>query len=124
MLTYLAALVILAFVLVGQIYGIHGFYFKIPLYDVPMHLLGGFGIGLFISALIHSLPYGARHPRVAALIWVVMIGITWELFELYFNISGYAFGTHLYMADTLKDLANDTLGGIAAILLTMRSRKR
>ncbi len=123
MLTYISALVILAIVLVGQIYGIHGLYYRMPLYDIPMHILGGLGIGLFAAAFIRSRSYVAKFPRISVMLWVVAAGIVWEMIEIYLNINGYAFGTHAYYVDTIKDFIDDLIGGGLAIVLALNAKK-
>jgi hypothetical protein len=79
-------------------------YVKFPLLDVFMHFLGGICIAL-------SVFYVLKNPRYIVL-FTIIGGIAWELFELYFHISGHPFGTTLYNIDTTKDIIMDTLGAV------------
>jgi len=113
--TYVWSLIILCIVLIGQIFAIDGLYISIPLIDVPLHVLGSIGIGLFISALITSSALRLKSRRLGIMIGVLVIGIIWETMEAYYNISGYMPGTKLYYFNVTRDLLNDIIGGGIAI---------
>jgi hypothetical protein len=115
---YFISLLVLILVLILHVKGIHGLYHKIPLYDVYMHILGGIGIALFVSALINS-----RILRPKSVFWGVVlgtlaIGFFWEFFEIYYNIAKYPLWTKLYYLDTLKDLVDDVVGGMLVAFLS------
>jgi hypothetical protein len=80
--------------------------------DIPMHILGGVMAG-FYSALALRV-FGYKEKVVLILIGVVIVGIAWELLELYFKVDTLNFR---YWIDTTKDLVNDTIGGIIAIYI-------
>src|SRR5690606_38538450 len=104
------ALIVLGIVLGAHIFGIDGLYVSISGYDIMMHFLGGAGIGLFLIALLKSFKADAISMR--NVIWgVLFIGLIWELFEIYFRITGHPLWTKLYYVDTVKDLINDGIGG-------------
>jgi hypothetical protein len=116
--TYLWSLAILSIVLVGQILAIDGLYAKMPLVDIPLHILGGIGIGLFIAAMIGSGALKFKSKKRGIIAGVILAGIAWESIEVYYNITGYVPGTKMYYLDTAKDLIDDIIGGLAAIWFT------
>ncbi len=111
MLTYAFALIILTAVLYGHIFGLHGWYMQIPAYDIGLHILGGIGIGLFLTAIVRMNIPKIRYPRIIIIIGVLIFGLVWEGFEIYFNIAGYHLWTRMYYIDTVKDLCDDIIGG-------------
>ncbi len=124
MITYIYALLILAAVLVSHVLGLNGLYMGIRGYDVFVHILGGLGIGLFLSAFVNLHFPNISHKRTYIILGVLVFGLVWELFEIYFNIAGYHLWTRLYYLDTAKDLVDDLLGGtIIAFLYAPNSRK-
>jgi len=111
---YIYAFLILAAVLWAHLMGIHGLYYQYSTYDVFVHILGGIGIGLFITAFVKS--NLKNEAKVANIRWkiilgVLMVGIVWELFEMYYNIASAPIGTKAYYIDTVKDLMDDIIGG-------------
>lgn len=120
---YIWSLVILIAVLVGQIFAIDGLYARMPLVDIPLHILGGLGIGLLIVALINSKVIKIKSEKVSVIFVVLLAGVVWESIEVYYNITGYAPGTKMYYIDTTKDLVNDIIGSVLAILFTRNNGK-
>lgn len=111
MRTYISAMVVLAIVLAAHIFGLDGLYYRIDSYDIFMHILGGVGIGLFAAALLRSYRSGMYFSKKNVVYMVVIVGIVWELFEIYYQITGHPLWTELYYIDTVKDLIDDTIGG-------------
>ncbi len=122
---YIYALVVLVVVLIAHLLGIGGLYFQYPFYDIFMHILGGIGIGLFITAFVKSnfsTYVSALHIRRNIVIGVLLVGIVWELFEMYYNIAGAPIGTKAYYIDTVKDLIDDMIGGAIVAWVVFRKR--
>jgi hypothetical protein len=109
---YISALVVLGIVLMAHISGLGGLYYQIDSYDIFMHILGGVGIGLFAVALLRSYRSGMFFSRRNVVLSVIMVGVVWEVFEMYFNLTGHPLWTKLYYIDTVKDLVDDTVGGV------------
>ncbi len=82
--------------------------------DIPLHLLGGMGISFFIMAFLDSRTF-IKNNNTFIIVGSIFVGIVWELFEIYYNITGYDVGTKMYYIDTAKDLVNDTLGAVIAL---------
>jgi hypothetical protein len=120
---YISALVVLLITLFAHISGMNGLYMSIPAYDVFMHILGGAGIGLALSAVVRSDLSHIRGKRSKIILGVLLAGTLWELFEMYFNIAGAPVGTKAYLLDTVKDLIDDTIGGALMAWLCLRNRK-
>ncbi len=96
----------------------HDTYFYLPWFDIPMHLFGGFTVGL-LGMLSLRLYFDAL-PRdvvwLLVLLFVLAIGALWEVFEMYLNIT-YQFD-RFSLIDTIADLVHDMVGGIVALLVT------
>jgi hypothetical protein len=65
------------------------FYWRYAWFDVPMHLIGGLAIGL-VSAWAYLEAKSVPERRAGDLVWFCLlfsaaIGLTWELFELFFD---------------------------------------
>lgn len=111
--TYIAALVILAVVLLGQIQNVAGLHVNSPLFDVVMHILGGVGIGLLVLALADSDAIRPRNKSRAIILGALIAGLVWEIIEAYYNINGHKLWSDAYYLDTAKDLVSDLIGGTA-----------
>ena len=112
MTTYIWAIIILLIVLAGQIFGISGGYVSTPLFDVPMHIIGGVGIALFICGFLNARKTDIGHKIKITVIGVLVAGLVWEYFEIHYNLTGYRLWTNAYYLDTLKDLVDDIIGGL------------
>jgi hypothetical protein len=96
---------------VTHIIGIRGMYVAFPPYDIFMHILGGIGIGLAVSAAVKLHGDKIVHKRWVIIIGVLLIGIIWEFFEAYYDITGSPLWSTPYYVDTVKDLIDDMIGG-------------
>ncbi|MEI8328168.1 MAG: hypothetical protein WCG02_03470 [Candidatus Taylorbacteria bacterium] len=126
MLTYIFALIILFIMLVAHIFGINGLYYHYPFYDIFMHVLGGAGIGLLLIAFIRSNFSNFANIlflRRKVVLGVLVVGLMWELFEMYFDIAGAPLWTTAYYIDTAKDLINDVIGASIVAWLIFRKKK-
>ncbi len=117
---YISALIILIAVLVAHIAGLDGPYYTIKSYDIFMHLLGGVGIGLFAAAMLQSYQDGILLNRRNLVAAVIAVGIVWELFEIYYNLTGHPLWSKLYYIDTVKDLIMDIIGGSIVAYFTIK----
>lgn len=96
-------------------------YFYIWWLDIPMHLIGGFWVGL--TALViyfsekHTLPTNGSWGTVfaVALGATLVVGIGWEVFE--WSVDWINGMVHLDVTDTLADIGNDFIGAIIATVL-------
>lgn len=86
----------------------HFWYWKYPVFDIPMHMLGGLALGAFAVALSPR-----RRPR-AYLAAMVVLFIGWELIEWYGGVTRYQAN---YVFDTMHDLLDDAVGAVAAYAL-------
>ncbi len=97
----------------------YSWYIIIPWFDMPMHYLGGIWAGMLslffiITYVLPRYPTCSNTQRVLLVIGCVLaIGIGWEVFEFILGKVTYIdFGD---VADTISDLALDTIGGITAL---------
>jgi hypothetical protein len=73
-------------------------------FDVVMHAIGGFVIGLFV--------YAAGYRTLLRLVLaVIVVGIVWELFEYVIGVMTYEDDV---LFDTILDLVMDTIGALGA----------
>jgi hypothetical protein len=92
-------------------------YYSIWYFDMPMHFLGGFCVGL-AAIWFWSYKNEAFHisPKLIyeVILVVLIIGVGWEIFEIIFNniIAQGPFD----ILDTIHDVIFDLSGGTFAIL--------
>lgn len=96
-------------------------YWQYPWFDVPMHFLGGTIVALSVYAI---LDFGLPLPRwattlVAVLVFVFIIGVVWEVWEVLAEISTRESN---YSFDTALDLVMDVLGGMIGYFVGSRTR--
>jgi uncharacterized BrkB/YihY/UPF0761 family membrane protein len=94
--------------LAGKFY----WYSTLWFFDVFMHFLGG----LFLAFLFFWIFSGIKPSvvlTVKILTGVLLVGISWEIFELVFN--NYVAENPFNVLDTLSDLVLDLAGGLSGI---------
>ncbi len=90
------------------------FYWSLWWYDIVVHFLGGLFIGLgalwivFFSGFFSYFQYSKKRALCVALLSIFVVGIAWEVFELW---AGVPF-TKNYIADTITDIIIDILGAL------------
>ncbi len=107
--------------------GIHnqGYYYF--WYDIMMHFLGGAWIAMALHEIFFgSYRIGNIQNTFSSYIGVIIggtiiVGVGWEFFEYFFDIATLV--PSLYWQDTIKDMAMDTLGAIAIVLLFLPHQK-
>lgn len=119
-------------------------YWVYPWFDIPMHFAGGIlAAMLFLrifndAGLIEKVENSEPAKRgilkskemiilVVLLGFVALVGVLWELFEFLLDISLKRASVHLPsqvgLSDTMKDLANDLLGGFAVFFAFLKRVK-
>ncbi len=121
MRAYFYSFIVLCLVLVMDIIGLNGLYVRFPPYDIFMHILGGIGIGLALCAAVALHGGNIVHKYRIIIIGVLITGIIWELFEMYYDITGEPLWSALYYIDTVKDLIDDIIGGGIAVYLCRKN---
>ena len=100
--------------IIHWIASIYYFYYLVPNLDILMHFLGGLLIGLIILSLLFVRRlFGFAHTHhgvviTTTLFGVLLIGLAWELFEVFFDMTAI---TRIDLFDTLLDLVMDLIGG-------------
>ena len=100
--------------IIHWIASIYYFYYLVPNLDILMHFLGGLLIGLIILSLLFVRRlFGFAHTHhgvviTTTLFGVLLIGLGWELFEVFFDMTAI---TRIDLFDTLLDLVMDSIGG-------------
>jgi len=88
-------------------------YVKYWFYDIILHILGGVSIALAIYTVADVFNIATLKKFYVLVSLTFIAGIAWEVFEVYFDITGFHIGTREYNVDTFKDVVNDTIGAIA-----------
>jgi hypothetical protein len=93
------------------------FYWTVSWFDIFMHLLGGFIIGLIaVFILLNTFRIGILEDKKVTLIlvlsFVIIVGLGWELWELFFGMTNILEDR----LDTFIDLVMDFIGGYFAFL--------
>ena len=88
-------------------------YFSVWYFDIIMHFLSGFWIGLAFIYLF-SPKNGSFFSVFKVLLFVFFVGVGWEIFEIFVNdiITQNSFD----FLDTISDLFFDLIGGALAVL--------
>ncbi|MEK7140847.1 MAG: hypothetical protein AAB815_03620 [Patescibacteria group bacterium] len=92
-------------------------YFTIWYFDMPMHFLGGFWLGLL---LIWFFRIDKVSPRLIFKIslGVLLIGVSWEVFEFWAN--NFIGQIPFSIPDTLSDIFFDLAGGLSAVFFYLK----
>ena len=100
-------------------YGVEAsLYWYYSWWDIPTHILGGFAIGLWATAV------AVRHHLSPLQAFLFVIGIAlvvaflWERWEY---IEGLTKGEPGYWFDTIKDSIDDCIGAFCALCIALRS---
>ncbi len=94
---------LLLVILFLHVYAIKGhWYIQYPFLDIILHFLGGAGLALSVLYISKKTNY--------IIFSTVILGIIWELFEVYFDITGWPISSRGYRVDTSIDVLMDTLG--------------
>lgn len=99
---------------------------KIWWYDTMLHFLGGVWAGILFIYLFSERWHffdgkkNSLYTLLTILGFVALLGVAWELYEFMFDMtlgSKYILPlTQPSLADTMKDLANDLLGGMVTAI--------
>lgn len=91
-------------------------YYEIWWLDIPMHILGGFGVAALANAILVYRGAKSSYWRLFAAYFVV--AVVWEVYEY---ISS-TFGNILWSGwpDTIKDLFDGAIGASVAYLLVKK----
>ena len=107
----------IAFALLAWLYlylGLHEHYLFIYFwFDILLHILGGLWVAVLGAWAFSRLGVHVTFWQLLGL--ALAVGIAWEMFEYLFGIGGSNFMS--YQADTLKDLADDCVGGALGFFL-------
>jgi hypothetical protein len=96
-------------------------YWTVLWFDIPMHFLGGFLIGLIVISIIKRVQLAVQKSDeilnkwllfISVILAVLVVGLTWELWELFVGFTDVLSDK----ADTVMDVVMDLIGGFAAIL--------
>lgn len=85
-------------------------YYELPWLDIPMHVLGGFGVVCLVFSIARYLKKSISFKVVIFSYLIVAIG--WELYELVHDIIRQTEWNDV--TDTVADVINGALGGLVA----------
>jgi hypothetical protein len=106
-------------------------YWTIWWLDIPMHLAGGFLIGMLTLLYVerHRVEHFSRLIFLEKFFLVLgvaaLIGIFWEFYEFFMDVFFLKHQLALYLTqlgavDTMKDLADDLMGALLAFLVAAK----
>lgn len=101
---------LLEYVLSQYVFEPLNLYYELPWLDIPMHLLGGFGVAWFFIALLSVLK--RSYTMRVVLLLTLVVAISWEIFERLLDL--FAIREWGGWLDTLTDLLNGIIGALAA----------
>lgn len=111
MFLYLQLLVLVVLVYLDQYLGVSKEYITTVMWwDIPLHILGGLWLG-FLFLYCAGL-FRIKVHILHCILFACAIGAVWEVFEYVNHIGGSVFMS--YRVDTVKDLADDMIGGALA----------
>ena len=100
-------------------------YYHLNQIDVPMHIMGGFAMGILGLAIHHQI--SSKHHKKTSPWWycflfvvgfAMLIGVAWEFYEFIMDQTVHAwFDLPLAqpsLANTMKDLLDDWIGAAVA----------
>lgn len=88
-------------------------YYELPWLDIPMHIMGGFGVASLSLAMASYKKYTLTFKQV--LLVYFCIAVTWEVFECARDVFGHmSWGG---WSDTLSDIFNGGIGSLVAYYL-------
>lgn len=99
--------------LVNFLAGKFHWYSSLPWFDMFVHFLGGFWLGLGVIYLFPP-KISSSSSILKILLGVLIIGLAWEFFEIFVDAN---FSKKIFdIKDTLSDLCFDLAGGLTATL--------
>ena len=112
---YFSLFVACLIVIINYYASFYQFYWILPWFDIPMHILGGFVIALFTQVCMdHFNHHKVNKNRVSfAILSAFIVGIIWEFTEWHLGITtGLSPASRL---DTIKDVIDDIIGGALSV---------
>lgn len=89
-------------------------YYSIRWFDMPMHFLGGFWVGLALLWFF-NVKYIDKNYIYKVILGVLFVGLCWEVFEFFVNnlyFARYPFD----IVDTIQDIFFDLFGGFLSLI--------
>ena len=90
-------------------------------FDKILHLLSGTCVAMAVFLYFKFKPADRSKTKMilTTVLTVFLVGILWEIYELYFGITSLSDGI-AYVTDTLSDMAMDIIGGFFGSLYSLR----
>ncbi|MEN9337784.1 MAG: hypothetical protein RIQ41_98 [Candidatus Parcubacteria bacterium] len=88
-------------------------YYELKWLDIPMHIMGGFGVASLTSAILSY--RGIRISFTKLLIAYTVVALLWEVYEYVQDLSSYQDWNG--WIDTVADYINGLVGTLVAYLL-------
>lgn len=96
-------------------------YWTTSWFDILMHFLGGFVIGLITFLFFNRIGIWRKIKQkpvkiILLLLCVLFVGLTWELWEIFAGMTDVLED----VVDTIVDVIMDAIGGVAAYLYLIK----
>ena len=99
----------------------NNYYWAIWWYDIMMHFLGGCLVALILLWLDRWRGTTLITIFVHAFLWIMVVGLAWEIYELSFGLTFVAANGYLF--DTILDLIMNTIGATTVYFIFQRKGK-
>jgi len=122
---YFSLFVAFCIIAVNYYANIYDVYWLFPGFDIPMHILGGFMVGLFtltgldhikgskkLSIISENFKF-IKNKALTVLLATIIVGVVWESIEYCFGLTDGLGAVSRF--DTIKDLIDDIIGGVLSI---------
>lgn len=110
--------IVISLLYLGLIFGLStlvfnptNLYYELPWLDIPMHILGGFGVVALLLAIASYKGSKVGYKRI--IVMYLLVAVCWELYELAHDLltEGMWLGDWL---DTASDIINGAIGATVA----------
>lgn len=91
-------------------------YYELPWLDIPMHILGGFGVAVLVESILEKNNKKVSYTKLFVVYMVV--AASWELYEYINNLTNFLPQNGWF--DTVKDIIDGFIGMNVAYLFTRK----
>ena len=91
-------------------------YYELPWLDIPMHIMGGFGVASLAAAVLSYKQRAVTYKRL--LLAFLIVGTFWEIYEYVNHVMNGADWSGVF--DTVKDYIDGALGASLAYLFVRK----
>ncbi|MFA6608580.1 MAG: hypothetical protein WCT07_01580 [Candidatus Paceibacterota bacterium] len=91
-------------------------YYEIPWLDIPMHIMGGFGVASLAGAILAY--NGEKISYFKLFVAYIVVAVTWELYEYIVSLTNFLPWNGWF--DTIKDIIDGFIGMSVAYIFVKK----